>query len=378
MTGDFEMLKDYNEATRGITNETLFNKVFSGEIKAYGKYNDPINPILEKLLSHRNAFQKQLTDDITFIKNNKNSDEISYWKYRIKAIESVIEKMDEVINNPLKRTWMELKTVLEEASLSNVLTKGKNLYQSVSDSTLFRDMIPDKFFHDVKEILKNYQFADSSELQSPVSKERKDKEISNTIVFKRGKATGWTIRMKDQENDSSYSHLTGFLYIQYLLLHPHKDIDCVYLNSLKNPGKPKEQYRTIDTVEVSNIPMELTNQETIDKLKLEYIRLKGEKEEIESKQSLSEKDYERVDEIEEKIKDIIKYIKRTSFKGKAKKENLETEKARKATCKAIKGALATISKNDSVSNFLNEQTIETGSVCRYNPDPNNTPAIETA
>jgi hypothetical protein len=152
------MLKSYTEATMGITDETFFNKVFSGENITFKQYNDPINPILEKLISHRDAFQEQLTDDITFIKSKNKSVEREYWQHRKKAIEAAIEKMDEVINEPLKRTWTELKPVLEEASLSNVLSDGKNP-QSVSDSTLFSDMEPDKFFRDSIEILKEeYQF----------------------------------------------------------------------------------------------------------------------------------------------------------------------------------------------------------------------------
>jgi hypothetical protein len=159
------MSKSYTEATKGLTDETFFNKVFSGEIRAFEHYNDPINPILEKLKSHRDAFQEQLTDDTTFIKNKNEDVERDYWQHRKKAIEAAIEKMDEIINEPSKRIWEQLKPVLEEANQSNILTDGKDLCQIVSDSNLFRKMKPNKFFRASLKLLKKYRFDDLSELK---------------------------------------------------------------------------------------------------------------------------------------------------------------------------------------------------------------------
>lgn len=215
----------------------------------------------------------------------------------------------------------------------------------------------------------------------------------NTLVFKQDKgATGWAIGMKG--NIKPYSRLDGFLYIRCLLQNPNKEIDCSKLYSLKqnSKGDASKHYlaardqetltRKEDNNEigygdaiVSNLPCKLTGDKTVANCKARLKMLGLEKTQLLDIQYRSPGEEKRLEEIEDEMNEISKYLGKTTDKnGNIRNAKDNTSRCRDTVKKSINSALKKLS---SLSELLNERTIKTGFKCEYQPDNNNMPTIET-
>jgi hypothetical protein len=229
---------------------------------------------------------------------------------------------------------------------------------------------------------------------------------SPEIIFKKDKdVSGWTIGMKG--NTKPYSHKDGFLYIRCLLENPNKEIDCSDLFNLKqrvkgsagkryDPGMNPEQSTQekdnaendsedneieYDNVKVSNRPCELATPESVTACKTELKKLNLrknillEKEEPEKGKHRSPKDEEELQFIQEEINKIVKYLGEvTDKKGNIRKAKDDNYRCRETVTASINRALREL---NSLSDLLNDDTIETGYKCKYRPDSNNPPITET-
>ena len=165
-------------------------------------------------------------------------------------------------------------------------------------------------------------------------RQKESEQIHAVNFFKKNPGDYWHVRFDEDGKDVMIKHLDGLLYISYLLEKPGSAISCQELYQAAS-GKSMTNVMSEDEAISQGLKIGSNRQPVIDNKAREHFR----EEYYELKEKLQYAGPEEREDIEEKMKMLMPYLKRRNFpESNEKKVQVNIRKRLDAAYKAIKKA----------------------------------------